>query len=413
MSVNQRDRGNYHDSSSAKRRRDLPTAQEGIRTDTSGVHFGKLRFSPSSSRPPVYSRPKELGTFGYGSDREFVMGSQELKYYYPADLNHPSLSEGFDTFIERDSTKVENLNGLLNYFIQADHPQFERLDNPPIVLYRGVLTKIFCLLYNRRDGFSLSATRFNKVLFLNETKTEAKKAQETNQSERQKLMCYWGYKFESLSTLSKPCPSDKQELEELIQERLRSPVNNHNEHCSVFKSSLDNFRLLMGAEVDCIEGNPNGHAGFPDYVELKTSRIMKDSHQRNMFEKHKLLKFWTQSFLAGIPKVIVGFRDDDGKLCSIETFKTLEIPRLVRSKGHWDPNVCLGFAKQVLGFIVQHAKVDDPYLTYTITYDPENQDLRINKEVSPSPHAFLTEAFIKSANMKYEKLKEKLPNRPV
>ncbi|KAJ9063666.1 decapping endonuclease targeting mRNA [Entomophthora muscae] len=226
-------------------------------------------------------------------------------------------------------------------------------------------------------------------------------------------MCYWGYKFESLSTLSKPCPSDKQELEELIQERLRSPVNNHNEHCSVFKSSLDNFRLLMGAEVDCIEGNPNGHAGFPDYVELKTSRIMKDSHQRNMFEKHKLLKFWTQSFLAGIPKVIVGFRDDDGKLCSIETFKTLEIPRLVRSKGHWDPNVCLGFAKQVLGFIVQHAKVDDPYLTYTITYDPENQDLRINKEVSPSPHAFLTEAFIKSANMKYEKLKEKLPNRPV
>ncbi|KAJ9063668.1 hypothetical protein DSO57_1038530 [Entomophthora muscae] len=52
-----------------QRRRDLPTAQEGIRTDTSGVRIRKVALLSIILRPPVYSRPKELGTFGYGSDR--------------------------------------------------------------------------------------------------------------------------------------------------------------------------------------------------------------------------------------------------------------------------------------------------------------------------------------------------------
>lgn len=30
--------------------------------------------------------------------------------------------------------------------------------------------------------------------------------------------------------------------------------------------------------------------------------------------RFKLIKFWVQSFLAGIPLIKVGFRDDDGKL---------------------------------------------------------------------------------------------------
>jgi RAT1-interacting protein len=52
--------------------------------------------------------------------------------------------------------------------------------------------------------------------------------------------------------------------------------------------------------------------------------------------RHKLLKFWAQSFLPGIPTILVGFRDDDGNVVTVETFKTMEIPRLVRGKeGAW------------------------------------------------------------------------------
>jgi RAT1-interacting protein len=49
-----------------------------------------------------------------------------------------------------------------------------------------------------------------------------------------------------------------------------------------------------------------------------------------------------QSFLAGVGTIIFGFRDDQGNVISTEKMKTLELPRRVRSKGYWDPNVvCL------------------------------------------------------------------------
>ena len=54
------------------------------------------------------------------------------------------------------------------------------------------------------------------------------------------------------------------------------------------------------------------------------------------FARHKLLKFWAQSFLVGTPTIICGFRDDDGYVKSVQTFKTLDIPRMVRGKnGMW------------------------------------------------------------------------------
>lgn len=55
-----------------------------------------------------------------------------------------------------------------------------------------------------------------------------------------------------------------------------------------------------------------------------------------MLNRYKLLKFWAQSFLVGVPKVTVGFRDDDGQIVKVEDFATLNIPRLVRGRpGSW------------------------------------------------------------------------------
>jgi hypothetical protein len=44
------------------------------------------------------------------------------------------------------------------------------------------------------------------------------------------------------------------------------------------------------------------------------------------------LKFWAQSFLVGVPKIICGFRDDDGNLKEIKHYETLKIPGTVREK---------------------------------------------------------------------------------
>lgn len=61
--------------------------------------------------------------------------------------------------------------------------------------------------------------------------------------------------------------------------------------------------------------------------------------------ERKLMKFWIQSFLLGVPKIIVGFRDRDGILRKLEELETKSIPGLVRKqgKGTWDGNLCINF----------------------------------------------------------------------
>jgi RAT1-interacting protein len=43
-----------------------------------------------------------------------------------------------------------------------------------------------------------------------------------------------------------------------------------------------------------------------------------------------MLKFWSQSFLANIPKVVCGFRSQKGVIESVKEYETLTIPRLAR-----------------------------------------------------------------------------------
>jgi RAT1-interacting protein len=47
-----------------------------------------------------------------------------------------------------------------------------------------------------------------------------------------------------------------------------------------------------------------------------------------------MIKYWAQSFLANVPKVVVGFRDDEGIIKDITTYNTLKIPKEV-DKSLW------------------------------------------------------------------------------
>jgi len=109
------------------------------------------------------------------------------------------------------------------------------------------------------------------------------------------------------------------------------------------------------------------------FVELKTSLVIRNARDEANFEKYvvpspshihlqsyashrKLLKFYFQSFLLGVPEIIVGFRTREGVLSTLQYFKTVEIPRLVRAKRTgsemgWDPGVCLGWGDRFLGFL--------------------------------------------------------------
>ncbi|KAJ1563789.1 decapping endonuclease targeting mRNA, partial [Cladochytrium tenue] len=57
-------------------------------------------------------------------------------------------------------------------------------------------------------------------------------------------------------------------------------------------------------------------------------------------------------WLAGIPHIVLGFRDDGGRLRTIEPLRTAEIPRSVRGgPAAWDPVVGINFADALLRWL--------------------------------------------------------------
>ena len=86
-----------------------------------------------------------------------------------------------------------------------------------------------------------------------------------------------------------------------------------------------------------------------DWVELKTSACIENPKDMLKYER-KLQKFWAQSFLLGVPRIIVGFRTKRGILDHMEEVETKTIPGLVKrqGKGSWDGNVAINFSAAFL-----------------------------------------------------------------
>lgn len=94
------------------------------------------------------------------------------------------------------------------------------------------------------------------------------------------------------------------------------------------------------------------------------------------------MKWWAQSFLVGVPKIVCGFRDDDGIVKSLQHFKTTMIPHdsqvtwshdtaitnswwcvcfLVQNDlTMWQPAVCLNFLDELLTWIRKVVVIDGP-----------------------------------------------------
>ena len=91
------------------------------------------------------------------------------------------------------------------------------------------------------------------------------------------------------------------------------------------------------------------------WVELKTTAEPPSTHSRETMKfERKLCRFWAQSFLLGVPKIIIGYRSQDGFLTRIQELETQKLPGMVsRSTGVWNGNVCINMTDAFLGFLKQ------------------------------------------------------------
>lgn len=64
----------------------------------------------------------------------------------------------------------------------------------------------------------------------------------------------------------------------------------------------------------------------------------------------KLMKYWIQSFLLGVPKIMVGFRTPSGILTRVDEIETQSIPATVNARPNpaWNADMCVNFTAEFL-----------------------------------------------------------------
>ncbi|KAL4944721.1 hypothetical protein BDV06DRAFT_232678 [Aspergillus oleicola] len=312
------------------------------------------RFHGSSA---AIRRPKEIASFSYDDQHAYHLGDSSLRWYYPPQLP-ADLSRGFETFQKLDDTADEHLDALLDTIVALERETEKRCE-ADIITWRGMMTKVMRSFCSATLAFEMNATCFQVSLMLfveenNAYKNEQKQLQKNQRMPpgmaSQDLMAYWGYKFETISVLDKTWDDATRDE---IEKREDLVVNNNAQYCSIARTGIGHTKLVLGGEVDAIwDSKPDRKEDPINWVELKTSAEIRNDRDKLKFER-KLLKFWAQSFLLGVPKIVVGFRDQDGIVRRLEELETANIPSQVKKSGRgtWDGNICINFAAAFLNWL--------------------------------------------------------------
>ncbi|KAG7722781.1 hypothetical protein KL949_000168 [Ogataea haglerorum] len=343
------------------------------------MEFSKVY--PLQSRAPDASvkQPKELISYSRDIEGQYRVDDSQLSYFYLPDsqLNVPGgidLQAGFKDF-RANGEDFGEFTGLLAA-LEAYERKTGAKTPANIITWRGLMRSLMLLPFDNRDKIVLNIVVFDGQLFIQQDFQNAREAAELEkltQSDLNKRQIYSGYKFEKIATLPKPWAECSRKE---IEQRNKLPVNNIEQYATVVKTSFGKTGLVMGAEVDCVfDYKPEDADPLSHYVELKTTRVL-DSPQAVFSFENKLLKFWAQCFLVGIPKIICGFRDDNMILRTVEEYKTEQIPLMIKNNPlpnrHPSKNKFMQSLKFFNGLInwINETIPRDETKTYRLVFDP-------------------------------------------
>jgi len=221
-----------------------------------------------------------------------------------------------------------------------------------ICTYRNNLNKILLTTIEPRKEWAVNFCYQGNSLFLDITKVG--QASYANQDR----FSYYGYHFESV------CSGHVAGSEE---------VDPSSEFGIVVLYRLGAHTILMGAEVDGFDPQAPPDCGPTNgkpYVEMKTYRIPSHPRAEAVMYGEKHPRWWVQSFLAGVPLMVLGGRDDKGMLQKIHQVPVQKLPELSAAAGMpWDPQQLLSFGEAVLDWMLQLAAAE-PGVQMCAHYNP-------------------------------------------
>ncbi|KAF6754568.1 RAI1 like PD-XK nuclease-domain-containing protein [Ephemerocybe angulata] len=295
-----------------------------------------------NARQTPFQLPTQIASYSHDEHHAQRFDNSAMRYYVDPPLG-ARLDYGYDRWIRKPDERGR-LDGLLNAIreVKKDATKAGAVPDNGVVSWRGIMTKILTAPYEERDGWDLNIMCVNGTLYFEEHLTDRRLQEKNDMAPRQRQQTYYGYAFESYCTSDAPT----RQQQPGVPSGWGGDVNTNVQWCSVVRTKLGDTRIVIGGEVDCVRGRYTGRTDT--FVELKTSMAIRGQNDEARFEK-KLLKFYFQSFLLGVPEIVVGFRTPSGVITTTQTFKTIEIPRQVRGKaGAWNPLICLEWGDKFL-----------------------------------------------------------------
>jgi len=327
-----------------------------------------------SSRPqdndrnfPAFQFPTIIGEYSTNGNQGFEHNRSQLQVMRPEhEYKNQSLDldVGFKTRIKR-LKPLENIDSILRWIIENKHMK-DDIFNADFICFRGLLRYIMNTPYEKSEAWIIRIMKWKDTLFFCRELTEEKRNEV--KTEKDERFCYWGYKFEDYLARKRDPEPDSQDL------------NENEEFCCMFRSKLGQFRLVYGAEMDCyVDRNVQDSCPLrtDKFVEFKTARKPSHPGQLNTLYRFKYLKWWLQSFLVGIPTVIVGWRDDAGIVHEVEDINVRSMPRSARG---WQGNVCANFLLEVLKFLNTNIKDNSLDKVYRLSSFPQDGGLKFETE---------------------------------
>ncbi|XP_068214766.1 uncharacterized protein [Palaemon carinicauda] len=313
----------------------------GIEFDPKDV-FQIRRPETFSGNADVLHKPHVLGSYSVDSERDFGHDRSMLHFldtqYIPENGKMQvqlDLKKGWDKFNRYTGNQEESFQCFLKWILNNQECVSESKERltADFISARGNFTKLMRTPYNFVTAWTFYATEFKGSVYIINwpTEEELKEKQKPVVDDISK----WGHVFEHYMKGGDP----------------EAGVDANEEYRVVLKNKIGEISLLYAPEVDCVDPE-RFEEDFKDmeaFVLVKCCRELTDSKRARNHKRFKLNQLWCENQLAGIPRTILGYRNDDGIVHTLELLETEELPEI--SEGEWDPNVCLNFLVKFLNFV--------------------------------------------------------------
>lgn len=165
------------------------------------------KYTENPPQFPSISQPKIIGSFSLDENRQYIADARNCKYVYSkyqSDRVCYDLNEGMEQVIRKPELCTEEKITHLLEFILRNKEKLRNISNvtenrilsTDFVCFRGLLRLIMCSPYERRDPWSILATKYKGTIYLCDLETEKKRTDRMNQTEASKRICSYGFKFE-------------------------------------------------------------------------------------------------------------------------------------------------------------------------------------------------------------------------